>query len=66
MEIMKITGTPTKEFTAKLQSEDVRFIHIFPTKISLQNSLQIYNEYFRDVKIQNHMLYIFFSRLETT
>lgn len=29
MEIMKITGTPTKEFTAKLQSEDVRFIHIF-------------------------------------
>lgn len=26
MEIMKITGTPTKEFTAKLQSEDVRSI----------------------------------------
>uniref|UniRef100_A0A8C2Q224 mitogen-activated protein kinase n=2 Tax=Cyprinus carpio TaxID=7962 RepID=A0A8C2Q224_CYPCA len=29
MEIMKITGTPTKEFTAKLQSEDVCFSYIF-------------------------------------
>uniref|UniRef100_A0A673KN92 mitogen-activated protein kinase n=1 Tax=Sinocyclocheilus rhinocerous TaxID=307959 RepID=A0A673KN92_9TELE len=29
MEIMKITGTPAKEFTAKLQSEDVCFSHIF-------------------------------------
>uniref|UniRef100_A0A672PQY9 mitogen-activated protein kinase n=1 Tax=Sinocyclocheilus grahami TaxID=75366 RepID=A0A672PQY9_SINGR len=32
MEIMKITGTPTKEFTAKLQSEDARhYITKLPT-----------------------------------
>uniref|UniRef100_A0A673M0G6 mitogen-activated protein kinase n=1 Tax=Sinocyclocheilus rhinocerous TaxID=307959 RepID=A0A673M0G6_9TELE len=42
MEIMKITGTPTKEFTAKLQSEDVCFtIHVLDSMLLLDPESRI-------------------------
>lgn len=66
MEIMKITGTPTKEFTAKLQSEDVCFIHIFLLRLVCRTLSRYIMNTFEMWKSKVTWYILFFSRLETT